>query len=866
MEIAGSCIIMINAKSATPVMRQFWKAKKQHPDCILLFRMGDFYETFDDDAKLASDILGITLTKRANGAASSVPLAGFPYHSLDQHLYKLLNKGYRVAICEQVEDPKKSKGIVKREVVEVLSPGTAISEKYLSDNENNFLGSIVFGDNFVGIAFIDYSTGEFKCGEWPIVEAGNIIERYSVNEILISQSQKKLIKPIMKNNNILLTEISDFSIDIETAYETLVNHFNTKSLKGYGIENKKLAISAAGAACNYIKNNYMGKTEHITSINKITDSDILGLDTFTIKNLEIFNSLSGLEKGTLINVIDKSTTFMGSRLLKSWIKRPLNSVSKIMARQNKVTDYYNNNNLRNDTIDILKQVSDIDRIVARISTNKSNPRDVINLSISLRAVDQLKEITLKKSNQLTKLLMGSNDLGKICSKIEMTLRADCAANFNQSGYIKDGFSKKLDSLREISSNVNDWLVRMQISEQEKTGISSLKVGYNKVFGYYIEVTKTHIDKVPDYYIRKQTLTNAERFFTTELKEHEVEILSSEEKIQELERDIFESLREVIIKNALYIQQNAEILSQVDIFSSLASIALSNNYFLPRVSDRSTLELKNCRHPVVEKLLPLNEDFIPNSIRLDKNNQIGIITGPNMAGKSTYLRQIALCVILAQIGSYIPAQDSTIGLVDKLFTRVGSSDNLVGGESTFLVEMNETANILNNATQNSLLILDEIGRGTSTYDGLSIAWAITEFIHNDDKLKSKTLFATHYHELIELADELPRAFNLNISVKESNDTIIFLRKIIKGGADKSYGVHVAEMAGLPNKVIVRAHSLLQKLMKDKIDGVDKKTDTIQLEIFEKQNQELINDLNALDIDNLTPVEALTKLSELKNKYE
>ena len=855
----------INMKTATPVMRQFWEAKKKYPDSILLFRMGDFYETFDDDAKLASQILGITLTKRANGAASSVPLAGFPFHSLEQHLHKLLNDGHRVAICEQVEDPKKSKGIVKREVVEVLSPGTAISDRFLIGNENNFLGCVVFNQQLVGIAFIDYSTGEFFCGEWKPNQVNSIIDRYALNEILISESQIEEIKPYIYNKNILLTTIADFLIDSDSSYDILKNHFNTKSMKGFGLEGMSLAISASGAAFDYIKNNYLGSMDHITTLNKIVDSEILSLDSFTIRNLEIFHSLSGLEKGTLISVIDKTSTLMGSRKLKSWIKRPLNCKSQIIKRQKKIAEYYDNDVIRNDTIDVLKQVSDIDRIVARLSTNKSNPRDLLSLFLSLDSIEQFKKITPSTLKNISELLINTHDLTGLCKQIDKTIEIDCPANFNNSGYIKNGFSKELDALRSISANANDWLVKMQVSEQERTAIPSLKVGFNKVFGYYIEVTKTHLDKIPEDYIRKQTLTNAERFFTEELKEYEVKILSSEQKIQELEMDIFNQLRKDILDKALLIQQNAEIISDIDVFSSLAELALLNNYSCPKISKESKISLNNSRHPVVERLLPMDEDFIPNSIELDNNNQIAIITGPNMAGKSTYLRQIALNVILAQIGSYIPASKSNIGLVDKLFTRVGSSDNLVGGESTFLVEMNETANILNNATGKSLVILDEVGRGTSTYDGLSIAWAITEYIHNDKKVVPKTLFATHYHELIDLADRLPKAFNLNISVKETDDKIVFLRKIVQGGASKSYGIHVAEMSGIPNEVIYRSHQLLKKLMQDKaIENLDINNED-QLQIFDKKEQEFIKEIKSININNITPLEALQILSELKNKY-
>ena len=858
-------------KKETPVMRQFREAKKSHPDSIMLFRMGDFYETFDKDAIVASEILGITLTKRSNGAASAVPLAGFPYHSLDQYLHKLLKAGHRVAICEQVEDPKKAKGIVKRDVVEVLSPGTAISDQYLDEKKNNFFSSLFIIKDKVGIALIDYSTGEFRCGEFKLEEMGNIINQFSVTEIIIPQDQFDLLSEKLKIKNYFITKIPDYVINKETGSEILTKLFKTNSLKGFGVENLNSGICAAGNAIRYLDKNFMGKMSHLVSLKLIDNNEVMTLDPFTIKNLELFYSLSNSNLiGTFIDVIGKMQTPQGNRLIRKWIRRPLLDKNRINSRLNRISEIFDNKELFNYLMDNLKHIFDIDRIIAKLSTNKANPKDLINLSNSLVTISNIKSNITDKTPELNNLLAKLVDTSGVQGMINDTIKDDPAINLNKGHFIKRGFSEELDRLHDISHSGNDWLVNFQLEEREKTNIPSLKIGYNKVFGYYIEVTKTHSSKVPDNYIRKQTLTNAERYFTEDLKEYENQILSAEDKIQSLELEIFNSLRQNLLIDIQPMLNNSIIISKVDIALSLTNIAKNNNYVKPIISNGNNILIKNSRHPVVEKLLPLGEDFIANDICLSTDEkQIAIITGPNMSGKSTYLRQIGLIVIMAQMGSFVPASHAEIGIVDKLFTRVGASDNLAEGESTFLVEMNETANILNNTTNKSLIILDEIGRGTSTYDGLSIAWAIIEFIHNNKSSSAKTLFATHYHELVDLANSLNRAFNLNVNVKEIDDDVVFLRKIIEGGTDKSYGIYVAKMAGLPNEVILRANEILNSLSSNRkeIENIEQyDSERIQQSTDLYVGKELIEELSNIDINSLSPIEALKKLDELKNKYK
>ena len=855
----------IKNKFVTPVMKQFWEAKNSHPDSILLFRMGDFYETFDEDAKITSNVLGIALTKRSNGAASSVPLAGFPYHSLDQHLYKLLNSGHRVAICEQVEDPKLAKGIVRREVVEVLSPGTAMADKYLNYKRNNFLCSLYFRKNMFSYALLDYSTGEFSAGEDILSKLYSTLYKYNITEIIIS---KKQLEKVDKNRlkNILVTSYHNWISDSQLCYEKLINHFGTKSLKGFGFIENDLSIIPSGAALHYVENNYFGRVKHITSLSKKINNRFMKLDLSTMKNLEIFESLNSSDnKATLISILDNTSTPMGARLLRKNINEPLMSKKEINTRLNLIDEFLIHYMGDKSIIDQLQSISDIPRIISKISVGKSNPRDLINLYQSLNSISSI-EHYISKNNLLHQILKKTKNIKIVCNKISKSIVDDPPVKLNKGGFIKVGISKELDKFKALSDNANQWLVDYQVKQKEITGISSLKIGYNKIFGFYIDVTKVHIKKIPDNYIRKQTLANSERYFTVELKDYEEKILSAEEKIISIENKIYTDVVNYILKYIDDIQYNSQAISKLDVIVSHSLNAYNNNYCKPIIkSKNSKMILKKSRHPVIEKLLPLNEKFITNDLELyNTEKQIAIITGPNMAGKSTFLRQIGLISIMSQIGSFVPAEVAEIPIVDQLFTRVGASDNLASGESTFLVEMNETANILNNATADSLIILDEIGRGTSTYDGLSLAWSITEYLHNNLKVKAKTLFATHYHELINLVNKLPDAFNLNVAVKEYKDDIVFLRKIMPGGADKSYGINVARMAGLPLDVISRASALLISFMNQK-KVVNAEEKHHQLDIFNK-NDEIIEELKSITLDSLTPIEALNKLNSLKKKID
>ena len=855
----------ITKNKLTPAMKQYWDAKKKYPNTIMLFRMGDFYETFDSDAEITSNLLDIALTKRANGAASSVPLAGFPYHSLDQHIHKLLSSGYKVAICEQVEDPKFSKGIVKREVVEVLSPGTAISSKYLSSSENNFLGSFYIFKNEVGYSIIDNSTGEFLCGKTNQQNIINVIKEYKLKEIIIPAFQEEQFSFFL-DSNVMVTTYDDWKADYDNCYEKLLEQFKTKSLKGYGIEKNKAVIVPSGACLFYLENNSFNKVKHVTSISYIIEDGYMRLDDFTLKNLEIFDSLNNKNlDGTLIKTIDLTSTSMGARLLKKHLRKPLTNIKKIKFRLQVIDELINNEQLLDDMHDLLKQVFDIERIIGRISSDKANPQDMLNLSKSLSILEDMDHLIKPKHKSLKQIINKQKKLKKIIQLINKTIIDEPPINFNKGYFIKNGINKSLDQYRSISKDANKWLVEYQEKQKTKTNIPSLKISYNKVFGYYIDITKTHLNKVPDYFIRKQTLTNSERYFTGELKEYEEKILFSNDKSLEIEKEIFNSLKSKVILQFKNIQFNAQVIARIDVSVSHARTAIAYDYSMPQFNNKNGIDIKNGRHPVVERLLPLGQEFISNDLNLINNKKhLGIITGPNMSGKSTFLRQTGLIVLLAQIGSFVPAEKCLLSIVDQLFTRVGASDNLAGGESTFLVEMNESANILNNATNKSLIILDEIGRGTSTFDGLSLAWAITEYLHNNKKIKARTLFATHYHELIDLADKLPGAFNLNVEVIEDNDKVIFLRKIKDGGASKSYGIQVAEMAGLPNNIILRAKDLLFDFMNNKAkhSNIVVEQKNSQLDLFSKDNK-LSKKIQEIDVDNISPVDALNILNDLKN---
>ncbi len=858
----------------TPVMRQFSAVKSKYPDALLLFRMGDFYETFREDAKIAAKILNITLTKRANGKAATVPLAGFPYHALDNYLHKLIRAGLKVAICEQVEDPKLAKGIVKREVVELVTPGTAITDNYLEKEKNNYLVSVIFNETDAGIAVIDVSTGEFYLSETALSRMKETVMALQPSEILCPEGQQKEINALFENQVLRVTAMEDFFYSREMAYETLTNHFRTRSLKGFGCEKANLGIMAAGPIISYLRQNHQTNLEHISSLRLQSDRDVVLIDEFTQRNLELFRSMqTGGERGTLFNVINETVTPAGSRLLVKWMRAPVQIIPAIKQRHDRVTYFYENHDNRNGLRKVLGKSSDLERLLSRLTTNRAGARELNSMKTTLELIPDLSNrLDDKIFNELKKQL---NPLPRLVKLLNDAIKdQDVPLSIREGGFIKDGYSKELDEYRYIIRHGKEWILQMQAKEREALGIPTLKVGYNKVFGYYIDITKPHVDKVPETYIRKQTLVNSERFITPELKEYEEKLLNAEDKMATLEYELFQIIREQVLKNIVNIQQNAMILAELDVLSNLAHIADRNNYTCPEMTDSSRIFIKNGRHPVVESLLPPGEKFIPNDTDVDnRSDQILIITGPNMAGKSTYLRQVGIIVLLAQMGSFIPAEEASIGVVDKIFTRVGASDNLAAGESTFLMEMNETANILNNVTPRSLILLDEIGRGTSTYDGMSIAWAVTEYLHQHKEVAAKTLFATHYHELTELEKILNRVKNLNVAVKEYGDRVVFLRKIIPGGCDKSYGIHVAQMAGIPLEVIHRANEIMSNLSRDeRILPTDKlkyrklpEPDKNQLGLFESLESKLRQKLSEVDVDSMTPIEALQKLNQLKKEY-
>ena len=860
-------------------MKQYYKIKQKYPDTILLFRMGDFYETFEDDAVITSKVLGITLTKRAHGAAGDVPLAGFPHHALDAYLPKLIRAGYRVAICEQLEDPKLAKGIVKRDVIEVVTPGVAFSEKLLDHKSNNYLCGIYIKDDVAGISFADVTTGEFYTTEVPVKKIKETLESISPAEVLISKRELPKLQSTFDQIpfKFTITKIDDWVFAFEYCFEILTMHFKTTSLKGFGIDNNQTeAIIAAGAVLHYLQETQKANLSHLKKISVYNPTDYMILDPATKRNLEILASMSdGSRSGSLISILDKTKTSMGGRLLKKWVSLPLLKLEQIHNRLEAVDEFYQNENLRNQIGEELKQIGDLERIISKICTGRANPRDVINLKLSLKRIPVIKDILRNvKSVALQRIRDNLIGLTYIVDKIESMLVDDPPLNIADGGVIKPGFNAELDELRNLSTSGKDYLAQLQARERERTQIPSLKVAYNKVFGYYIEISNAHKNKVPQDYIRKQTLVNAERYITPELKQYEEKILNAEERIYQLESEFFNELRITISDEAEKIQKNAQLIAALDCFLSFAEVAIENNYVKPEVNDDDVIIIKNGRHPVVEKILPYGEKFTPNDTYLDNSTQqIMIITGPNMSGKSVYLRQVGLIVLLAQIGSFVPAESARIGIVDKIFTRVGASDNLAAGESTFLVEMHETANIVNNATPRSLILLDEVGRGTSTFDGLSIAWALTEYLHENLNVAAKTLFATHYHELNELANIYPRIVNYKVDVKEVGDKVIFLHKVVPGYADHSYGIQVAEMAGLPISITRRAKQILKNLESKELSPLDHRKkkpkeegeeEEIQLSLFEIRDDAIRKELEELEIEKLTPLEALIKLNELKNK--
>ena len=866
----------MSQKKTTPLMEQYLAIKANHKDAILFFRMGDFYEMFYDDARLGSRVLGITLTSRAHGKAADVPLAGFPHHALDTYLAKMIKAGYRVAVCEQVEDPKTAKTIVKRKVLQVVTPGTAISDDILDTKRNNYLVSVYMTAQKCGLAKIDVSTGEFQIAESSKKGLKEFIAFIQPTEILISEDQHDFIlDQLGRNNGVTITKRDEWTFGYDYGYEILLEHFSTLSLKGFGVEEFHAGISAAGAILAYLKENNKEKLIHINKMSRFTDSETMIIDSTTRRNLELLQSMTPENKqGTLLTVMDSTCTPMGARMLVRWMQSPLTHLKSITDRHDSVDEFVNNPELRDFLRDTLKGAGDLERLVAKFATGRANARDAHSIMVTLKIVANVQAKIRSCSSVLVKKIGEAfNCLADLANNIESAIVDNPPLSITDGGLIKRGYNKDLDELREIAYSGKDWIARLQKQEREKTGIPSLKVNFNKVFGYFIEVTKPHISKVPAHYTRKQTLVNAERFITQELKEYEEKVLGAEEKMASLEYELFDKLRRDVLVQTEELQKNAVNLAYIDCLFSFAVIAVENDYNRPEMNESDEIEIVDGRHPVVEKLLPPGEQFIVNDTKLDnKKDQILIITGPNMAGKSTFLRQIGLIVIMAQMGSFIPARSAKLGIVDRVFTRVGASDNLAAGESTFLTEMNETANILNNATPRSLLILDEIGRGTSTFDGLSIAWSVAEYLHNTPKLAAKTAFATHYHELTELEIMLPRVKNYNVAVKEWGDHIVFLRKIIPGGCDHSYGIQVAKLAGLPVEVIERAKEILKNLESEELDSSDtpklaehhpvQDTATQQLNLFGELEKSLRLELKKIDPNQITPIEALNKLEELR----
>ena len=851
-------------------MKQYNAIKVKHPDAILLFRVGDFYETFGEDAIKTSKILDIILTKRGAGSQSETELAGFPHHSLNNYLPKLVKAGNRVAICDQLEDPKLTKTIVRRGVTELVTPGLATIDGVLNPKTNNFLASVYLGNN-IGVSFLDISTGEFLIAEGSIDYIQKLLENFDPSEILISK-QKKLNFLSKFNNTFQLFFLEDWVYQYDFAIESLCNHFNTKSLKGFGVEKLKDGLVSAGAIMHYLNETQHQKINHITSINRIPKDDYIWMDGFTIKNLEIFHSFTR-EGKSLIDVIDKTISPMGGRLLKRWVALPSKNIKLIRNRHLTVKYLLENETSLSSIQENIKEIGDLERLISKVATGKINPREVVQLKNSLAAVEPIKKL-LKKSKakslkQLSNSLDNCNQLRKL---IEKTLNEEAPVSILKGNSISSNFSKELENLRGIAFSSKDFLDKMLQEQSEITGIPSLKISSNNVFGYYIEVRNTHKDKVPEEWIRKQTLVNAERYITDELKEYESKILGAEEGILELEIEIFQQLISNMYKYIKTVQNNALIISQLDCFSSFAQTAKENNYCMPELDESYEINISQGRHAVIEKQLAAENPYVANDLFLDREKQqIIMITGPNMSGKSALLRQTALIIIMAQIGSFVPAENLKMGIVDKIFTRVGASDNISMGESTFMVEMNEAATILNNISDRSLILLDEIGRGTSTYDGISIAWAISEFIHNHST-RAKTLFATHYHELNEMTLSYDRIKNYNVSIKEEENDVLFLRKLIPGGSQHSFGIHVAKMAGMPRKVLNKANSILKKLEKSHSNEQLNKEiksikDDIQLEFFKLDDpalEEIKEELLGIDINTMTPMDALLKLSEIKRK--
>lgn len=849
-------------------MKQYNEIKRKYPDACLLFRVGDFYETFGEDAVRASKILGITLTKRGAGSETETALAGFPHHSINTYLPKLVKAGLRVAICDQLEDPKMTKTIVKRGVTELVTPGVAMNDEVLQSKSNNFLASIYFGKKQLGISFLDVSTGEFLTAQGNEEYIDKLLQNFSPSEILIQKNNRNQFKEAF-GEDFNTFYLEDWVYQEDYAFETLTNHFQTNSLKGFGIEELQDGIISSGAILYYLSETQHNRVQHITSIQRIAEDAYVWMDRFTIRNLELYHSYNP-NAVTLLDVIDKTLSPMGGRLLKRWLALPLKDIDKVRSRHEVVTYLKENQEILQKIQYQIKQISDLERLISKIATGKVSPREVIYLKESLDAIIPIKTLALESKQEAVRVIGDSfHSCDLLREKIQTTLNQDAPVAISKGNAIAAGVHAELDELRNIAFSGKEFLEGIEKRESEATGISSLKISFNNVFGYYIEVRNTHKDKVPAEWIRKQTLVNAERYITEELKEYESKILGAEEKIHQIESQLFEQLVNWIATYIKPVQLNANLVAQLDCLTSFTQLAIENNYVCPIIDDTFELEITNGRHPVIEKQLPVGVPYIANDVYLDRETQqLIMITGPNMSGKSAILRQTALIVLLAQMGSFVPAEAVRMGIIDKIFTRVGASDNISMGESTFMVEMNETASILNNISDRSLVLLDEIGRGTSTYDGISIAWAIAEFLH-ENPARPKTLFATHYHELNEMSEMLPRIQNYNVSVKELKDTVLFIRKLVKGGSAHSFGIHVAKMAGMPQTVIQKAQKLLKKLEKDHsgdaLHGIKSAKDEMQLSIFNLDDpllEEIKEEILGLDINTLTPVEALMKLNEIK----
>lgn len=862
----------------TPMMKQYFDLKAKHPDAIMLFRCGDFYETYSEDAVTASEILGITLTKRANGQSKTVEMAGFPHHALDTYLPKLIRAGRRVAICDQLEDPKTTKKLVKRGITELVTPGIAISDNVLSYKENNFLAAIHFGKNACGIAFLDISTGEFLTAEGPFDYIDKLLNNFAPKEVLFERGKKPMFEGNF-GNKFFTFELDDWIFTEASAREKLLKHFETKNLKGFGVEHLKNGIIAAGAILQYLDMTQHYQISHITSLARIEEDRYVRLDKFTVRSLELLNSMN--EGGTsLLDVIDHTISPMGARMLKRWIVFPLKDVKPINERLDVVEYFFREPEFKDFIEEKLHLIGDLERIISKAAVGRISPREVVQLKVALQAIEPIKNACLNAENEsLHRIGEQLNLCVSIRDKIAKEINNDPPLLVNKGGVIADGVNEELDELRHISYSGKDYLLQIQQRESELTGIPSLKIAYNNVFGYYIEVRNAHKDKVPSNWIRKQTLVNAERYITQELKEYEEKILGAEDKILILETRLYNELVGELSEFIPAIQINATQIARLDCLLSFANVAKANRYIRPVVADDDILDIRQGRHPVIEKQLPVGEKYIANDVYLDtETQQIIIITGPNMAGKSALLRQTALITLLAQIGCFVPAESAHIGLVDKIFTRVGASDNISVGESTFMVEMNEAANILNNLSPHSLVLFDELGRGTSTYDGISIAWAIVEHIHEHKRARARTLFATHYHELNDMEEIFPRIKNYNVSVKEIDNKVIFLRKLERGGSEHSFGIHVARMAGMPKSIVKRADEILHQLEKEnRQEGISSstcnkisssktsQTDGVQLSFFQLDDPVLCqirDEILHLDINTLTPIEALNKLNEIK----